>query len=614
VSDLSLELLSHLSGAANAKDAYVRLLDRARGFAHADAAVVLRPHGSREGHEVLVPLGLMLRREFAFASSVQRPELTEGEIVRDADRLLFQGTSVGANLLLRTPGSECHGAVVRLEWSDAEAMALDPLRRLREALPFVAPLIHSLRKYDSKISIHPTTVDPRAEAFDSELDTPDPTRLCRRAYGLIDERVKLEGAAIFVLVSGAFVPAPGGLFGKADGSALPDFARLAAEERRIVASGRTLAVPCLFKGAAIAVVVMTPKSKPDSSALAYISDGIARAALHVQKARMLAASRAANPANPLLLVGVPRDVLEQAESYADADAPVLIKGETGTGKESIARFIHHAGSRRAKPFLPFNCAELAEHLAESQLFGHVKGAFTGAHADAPGLFEQAHLGTLFLDEIHVLAPALQAKFLRAVETGEIRPVGGAPRRVDVRIVVATNQDLPALAAQGRFLPDLFMRLDVLELALPPLRANRQALGRIADVLLVESARRNRKEIHALTPRARHALFAYDYPGNVRELKNIIEKAVVTTKQPYVDVDVLPKKLTGARPDAAHANGDLFEPDYESFKNSAERSYLMRLLERSGGSVSEAARMSGLHRTHIYNLIKKHALNAERFRA
>jgi two-component system response regulator GlrR len=341
---------------------------------------------------------------------------------------------------------------------------------------------------------------------------------------------------------------------------------------------------------------------------------MARAALLVQKARLYGASRAANASSPLLLVGVPRDVLEQAESYADAEAPVLIRGETGTGKESIARFIHYIGPRRGAPFLPFNCAELVEQLAESQLFGHMKGAFTGAVADAPGVFEQASGGTLFLDEIHQLSPAMQAKFLRAVETGEVRPVGATQaKRVGARIVVATNQDLPALVTQGRFLPDLHMRLDVLELTLPPLRANRAALGRIADAVLVECARRNRKDVHALTPRARQALHAYDFPGNIRELKNILEKAVVTAKQPFIDVDGLPKKLLSAKPDGA-APIDLFEPDYESFKSAAERQYLVKLLERAGGSVSEAARLSGLHRTHIYNLIRKHDLNAERFRS
>ncbi len=611
MSDLSLELLSLLSGAANVKDAYVRLIDRARSYASADAAVVLRPHAA--GHEIVVPLGLSLRRAYLFAASVRKPELVDGEVIRDDARLLFDGTAAGANLVLRTHGSDCAGAVLRLEWIDPARMALDPLRRLTDALPFVAPLIHSLRRYDSKISIHPTMIDPRTEAFDDELDTPDARQLCRRAFGLIDERVKLDGAAFYVLSGGRLQLAPGGAFGKADGESLPAFAQTAAAERRIIDDHRRFAVPVVFKGTSIALVVMTPKAKPDSAAIAFLNDGLARAALHVQKARMCAASRAANPSNPLLLVGVARDVLEMGESYADVDAPVLIRGETGTGKESIARFIHHAGARREKPFLPFNCAELSEHLAESQLFGHAKGAFTGAIAESAGLFAQAHGGTLFLDEIHGLSSALQAKFLRAVETGEIRPVGGSPGRVDVRIVVATNQDLPALVASGKFLHDLYMRLDVLELALPPLRSNRAALGRIADVLLVESARRNRKEVHALTPRARQALLAYDYPGNIRELRNIIEKAVVMTKQPYLDLDLLPKKLVGGKPDAA-APVDRFEPDYESFKHAAERSYLVRLLERAGGSVSEAAKMSGLHRTHVYNLMKKHVLNAERFKA
>ncbi len=603
--ELALELLTHLGGAANAKDAYLRLVDRSRAIARADAGAVLKPHSARPGHELLVPVGRTLRKEFAFSATIDRPELVREEVVREAGSLLFEGTTAGVNLPIRRSATiDTPIAIVRLEW--AEPPEEDVLKPLKEALPFVAPLIESLRKYDSKVSVHPVHADERSMDLDAEFDTPDIKALWRRVHGAVSSRVKLDGALYYIRQGEEWALSPGGAFGRVETQRRPPVA-----ESSVKLDRREATVPVLFKGEPIAQAVLTGRALTDEG-VKTAQELLQAAALFVQKALLYMASKAANPASPLLLVGFPREVMELAESYSDADAPALIRGQTGTGKESIARYIHLVGRRRKAAFVPFNCAELTEHLAESQLFGHAKGSFTGAIHDAKGLFEQADGGTLFLDEIHVLTPAVQAKFLRAIESAEVRPVGASqPKRIDVRIVVATNQDLAARAAEGTFLHDLHMRLDVLGIMLPSLKVIRSMIPRIAAALLAESAERNRKHVVSFTPRAQQALMAYEYPGNIRELKNIIEKAVVTSKAPYLDVDALPKKVEakggGAGPE------QLFEPDFESYKSTTERAYLVRLLARAEGKIAEAARLSGLHRTHIYNLMKKHNVDPETFK-
>jgi len=616
--EIALELLTHLGGAANAKDAYLRLVDRCRALANADAGAVLKPHSTRPGHELLVPVGRPLRRDFVFVASIDRPDLVKDVIVSDPKSMLFEGSAAGANIeLKRSNSGEGPIAIVRLEWSDVQAMAAEPVQKLQEALPFVAPLIESLRKYDSKISVHPVNAgDERERNLDAEFDTPDIKSLWRRVHGVIASRAKIDGALYFIRQGDDWLPSPGGAFGRAD------------TQRRIVGPAgevafrperREATIPVLFKGEPIAQAMLMGRSLSAEEVKAA-TEVLTQAAIFVQKAILYMASKAANPASPLLLVGIPREVMELAESYSDADAPVLIRGQTGTGKESIARYVHQIGRRKRGPFVPFNCAELTEHLAESQLFGHAKGAFTGAIHDTAGLFEQANGGTLFLDEIHVLTPAVQAKFLRAIESGEVRPVGGAhAKRVDVRIIVATNQDLAQRVADGQFLQDLHMRLDVLGVMLPSLKIIRGMIPRIAAALLSESAERNRKHVVSFTPRAQHALMSYEFPGNIRELKNIIEKAVVTSKVPYIDVDALPKKVgtakegDGAGAAAGGGAAPMFEPDFENYKSVTERAYLMRLLARAEGKIAEAARLSGLHRTHIYNLMKKHGVDPEQFK-
>jgi len=602
----------------NAKDAFVRLLDKCREMAQADGAAALKPHPTRRGYEILLTLGRGLKSEYLFSTSVD---------LEEKESLLFGGTTCAADLELKRDGSSAV-AVIRLEWENPDGKSPEALERIREALPYLSPLIEHLRKYDSKVSVHPAPGEFRFEEIDVDLDTPDLKTLWRKIYGLLSGRIKFESAAFLRREGDVLVLDPGAFLGRAE-PIPPRMTRTretawlfeAAEEPKPNFPGphetpkRAAAVPIVYRNEALALVVLIGgRSSPSGDDLNAAREILDQASLFVRKALLYRRTKVENPNTPLLLVGVPRDVLELGESYADADAPILIKGDTGTGKESVARFLHLIGPRAGKPFLAFNCAELVDTLAESILFGHVKGSFTGATQDTQGIFEQANGGTLFLDEIHLLTPPLQAKFLRAIETGEIRPVGssGGLRRMDVRIIVATNRELQDLVAQGKFLHDLYMRLDVLEVLLPPLRQNRHYLMKIASAILTELAERNRKQIEGFTPRAKQALLMYDYPGNIRELKNILEKAVVLSRDRYIDADALPQKLLKQKGEAR--NGiDLFEPDYESYKKATERSYLVKLLERCQGSVTEAARMSGLHRTHIYNLMKKHELNPERFK-
>jgi DNA-binding NtrC family response regulator len=274
---------------------------------------------------------------------------------------------------------------------------------------------------------------------------------------------------------------------------------------------------------------------------------------------------------------------------------VLITGESGTGKELIARAIHRQGPRRDKPFVAVNPAAIPETLIESELFGHEKGAFTGAFQRKLGRFELAQGGTLFLDEIATLKPELQAKLLRVLQEREIERVGGAQAiKIDVRIIAATNADVPAAVAAGTFREDLYYRLNVVHLAVPPLRE------RVGDIPLLVShfvRRYNhefRKRIQGLSPEALDALCAYRWPGNVRELQNVVERSIVLVEGPVVGVDDLPLELSVGASGAARAETMPLNEASDRF----ERQIVLRTLDRVDGNVSEAARILGLHRNSL----------------
>jgi DNA-binding NtrC family response regulator len=303
-----------------------------------------------------------------------------------------------------------------------------------------------------------------------------------------------------------------------------------------------------------------------------------------------------------------REVFAVLERVARAEAPVLIEGETGTGKELCAQAIHEASGRARGRFVICDLAGVARSLIESELFGHVKGAFTGAERDRDGCFVAAHRGTLFVDEIGELEPELQPRLLRALEQKRVKPVGaGDYRPVDVRVVAATNRDLRAEAAKGRFREDLYHRLAVLRVRLPPLRERKEDIPFLVEKLLAERADAGAVRVADETL----ALLAeYDWPGNVRELRNVIERGLSLLDQERL---LTPAQLAletprvGATSGGAPRAGEPFHVGKERLLAAWERDYLVDLLARTRGNVSQAARQSGLGRAHLYRLMKKHGL-------
>ncbi len=293
-------------------------------------------------------------------------------------------------------------------------------------------------------------------------------------------------------------------------------------------------------------------------------------------------------------------LLQQAAQVADSDATICLFGETGTGKEVLARVIH-ANSRRARgPFVALNCAAIPETLFESELFGHVRGAFTNAHGPKRGLFQSANGGTLFLDEIGEMPLSMQAKLLRAVQEREVKEVGADyATKVDVRIIAATNKDLAEAVKAGTFRNDLYYRIQVVSLTIPPLRERRDDIPLLAQHFLKQSTQRMNKNIRGFTPAAMQKLMLYPWPGNVRELENAIEKAVVLSQQDMITPDLLPSvSVTGEMP---------LKPLTEA-KEEFERNYLKSVLQLTGGNISRAAQFAGRYRADFYKMLKKYGLH------
>jgi Nif-specific regulatory protein/two-component system response regulator HydG len=303
-------------------------------------------------------------------------------------------------------------------------------------------------------------------------------------------------------------------------------------------------------------------------------------------------------------------LLRSVAQVADADATVLVRGETGTGKELVARALHANSARRERPFVTLHTSALPGTILESELFGHKKGAFTGADRDRTGRIAAADGGTLFLDEVAEIAPEVQAKLLRFLQFGEIQPVGSdRVATVNVRVVAATHQDLPALIRAGTFRQDLYFRLRVVELVLPPLRDRRGDVPVLVDHFLRRSWRRP-GETPRLAPRAERALLAHAWPGNVRELAAAVERACLLATGPEIDLPLLPPELAEAVVDAPPApfeayTGEELEAAKEASAHALEATFLTGLLQRCEGNVSLAARRSGIHRSHLQKLLAKH---------
>ena len=310
-----------------------------------------------------------------------------------------------------------------------------------------------------------------------------------------------------------------------------------------------------------------------------------------------------------------RAVYRLIERAAPTDATVLIVGESGTGKELAARALHNHSRRAQGPFVAINCSALPAELIESELFGHVRGAFTGADRDKSGLFEAAQKGTLFLDEIAELAPAAQAKLLRAIEERVVTPVGAsAPRKVDVRLIAATHRPLEDMVSSGSFREDLFYRLKVITLTLPPLRERREDIMPLALHFTADLARRHGRPPLPLSERARAAVLAHAWPGNVRELRNTIERAIVLAEGERIEVGDLPPTLHDQGATLRPAEAVLSEMPFPEARDRAvdqfERAYLTAALEKHAGNVTATARFLGVHRQSLQKMLKRLGIAAQ----
>ncbi len=315
-----------------------------------------------------------------------------------------------------------------------------------------------------------------------------------------------------------------------------------------------------------------------------------------------------------------RSILDVVTRIAKLDSTVHIHGESGTGKELIAKAIHLASDRKDKLFVALNCAALPETLLESELFGHEKGAFTGAVKSTKGLFTQAHGGTLFLDEIGDMPLSTQSKLLRVLQERQFYPVGSeVPTDVDVRVIVATNKDLEEQVRKGLFRDDLFYRIHVIPIHLAPLRERKEDIVPLVEYFFRKFSQQMKKDVKGLTPEALRKLMMHEWPGNVRELENTIEYAVAMTQKDMVTEDfVLQGKVGGAErginlsQERPGGQGESLRP-LKDARDAFERDYLVQVLSMTEGNVSQAAKLAGKYRADFYDLLKKHDLRADEFK-
>tara|TARA_B100000678_G_scaffold8987_1_gene7456 strand:- start:721 stop:2082 length:1362 start_codon:yes stop_codon:yes gene_type:complete len=306
-----------------------------------------------------------------------------------------------------------------------------------------------------------------------------------------------------------------------------------------------------------------------------------------------------------------RDVLERIDRVAPTDARVLITGENGTGKELVARALHHSSSRRDGPFIEVNCAAIPSELIESELFGHMKGSFTGAVADHAGKFEQAQNGTLFLDEVGDMSLDAQAKVLRALEEGVLTRVGGSKAiTVDVRVFAATNKELPKEITEGRFREDFYYRLNVVPIVVPPLCERREDIQPLVRYFVSRAVGSNHGPLKTIEDGAMERLEALDWPGNVRELRNTVERLLILSPGKAVRAEDVDALVAGTASGDVLGTALLNLEGFSEFKENAEMAYIAHKLRTNDWNVSETARRIGMPRSNLYKKIEKYGLNRE----
>lgn len=339
--------------------------------------------------------------------------------------------------------------------------------------------------------------------------------------------------------------------------------------------------------------------------LSRVTDTLKSAEAKIREHRRTLVRVAPDVAEPLGIVAKSEQmkrVVDLALRVAKVDATVLIAGESGVGKERIARMVHDGSARAAGPFLAVNCGAITETLLESELFGHARGAFTGAAADRPGLFEAANHGTLLLDEIGEVSASMQVKLLRVLQEREVRRVGeNKVRSVDVRILAATNRDLSYEIAEGNFRQDLYYRLKVVELSVPPLRERRDDILPLARVLLAEAAMRMSRDCSSFAPNVADQLLRYDWPGNVRELQNAMERAAALARGDRAELEDLPEEVRSA-PGKARVSGSAVLPLRE-----VEKEHILAALDRFGGNQRLTAQQLGIGSATLYRRLKQYGL-------
>ncbi len=305
-----------------------------------------------------------------------------------------------------------------------------------------------------------------------------------------------------------------------------------------------------------------------------------------------------------------RQVFSLIEKVADTDSTILILGESGTGKELVARAIHQASHRREGPFIPVNCGAIPEELLESELFGHEKGAFTGAIKTRVGRFELAHGGTIFLDEVSEMSPKLQVKLLRVLQERTFERVGGTRSiQVDIRVIAATNRDLEKEVREGRFREDLYYRLNVIPIKLPPLRERREDIPLLIEHFLKRFAKRKNREVMSISKEALECLMRHDWPGNVRELENVIERMVILSNGETLTLEDVPEYILGQAGSSPLVNVDDFDIPEEGINlprmvSEFEKRLILKALEKTGWVKNRAAKLLNINRTTLIEKMKK----------